>query len=92
MEEYIELKPCPFCGGNAFPTIKRGERYKALFVECEDCGVMLPIYESRLLSYSRDKKKYGETTLSNQIEWHKTEIEEKWNTRIEEGGDFYGLI
>ena len=37
-----ELKPCPFCGGEAF-IHKEGDSY---FVECIDCWVKMPDCDS----------------------------------------------
>ena len=34
MNEEIELKPCPFCGGKAYLEWCKGHLYK---VECEEC-------------------------------------------------------
>lgn len=38
----IELKPCPFCGGNAkldYDThLGHGEKYNVYFVKCKECG------------------------------------------------------
>lgn len=41
MENRTELKPCPFCGGNAKfrSDFCYGRKYH---VECEDCGVKSP--------------------------------------------------
>lgn len=45
----MELKPCPFCGGKAFPGHKisfsaHGERVDEHYVSCIDCGAKGPAY------------------------------------------------
>lgn len=44
-----ELKPCPFCGGEAKCEIQDGEMF--YFVECVDCGNATCgwVYESRAI-------------------------------------------
>lgn len=37
----IELKPCPFCGGEAYyrtPTHLKGTAFDVVAVECKQCG------------------------------------------------------
>ena len=41
MTEEIELKPCPFCGGEAYfrtPQHSRGNTFDIMMVECKRCG------------------------------------------------------
>lgn len=83
VKEELNLKPCPFCGGEAFTTIRRGEQYKALFVECYYCGVLMPIREDKSFSYLRNKDNRDKTTLDILSSTFKREIEEKWNVREE---------
>lgn len=47
----IELKPCPFCGGEAYfrtPYHVKGTAFDAVSVECRKCGASpytLQVYE-----------------------------------------------
>lgn len=39
----IELKPCPFCGGEAYfrtPQKEKGSAMCSVSVECKSCGAM----------------------------------------------------
>ena len=47
----MELKPCPFCGGEAFPRheisfVAHGERVDEHYVSCIDCGAKGPAYDA----------------------------------------------
>ena len=41
MTDETELKPCPFCGGEAYfrtPQHDRGSAFEIMMVECKRCG------------------------------------------------------
>lgn len=76
----LNLKPCPFCGGRAFPIVRKGEKYKAVFVECEDCGANIPIAEHKIYSHMRPA--YGKSITERLVESNIFGIEDSWNTRV----------
>ena len=47
-----ELKPCPFCGGNAeireHTRIAKQKRYTYFRVGCEDCGLRFPKFSETI--------------------------------------------
>ena len=51
MEDDLTLKPCPFCGGEAYyrkPYKQSGTAFVAVSVECKSCGAapyMIMVYE-----------------------------------------------
>ena len=67
-----ELKPCPFCGGEA--SLRRGwgsdppVSYRVAYVKCSNCGIMTKHYTTD--GY------YGE-------KWSDEQIAEVWNRRAE---------
>lgn len=79
----LDLKACPFCGGMAFVIIDRGKQYKAVYVECEDCGARVPIEENRLISYWKSKNKWNETVIDKAVKCYGKAICEAWNRREE---------
>jgi Lar family restriction alleviation protein len=78
-----ELKPCPFCGGRAFVVIDRGQKYKAIFVECEDCGARVPVCERKWLSYWKPSRFY-ESPVERAMDHYGKAINDAWNVRAEE--------
>ena len=81
-----ELKPCPFCGGEAEFRIVSGEEYKALAVVCSDCGATGKKIESRLIAYMRPRPRIGEKTrLDHVIDLYGEDASEAWNRRVENG-------
>lgn len=68
-----ELKPCPFCGGEAYyrtPQHEKGTAFDIMMIECKKCGASpyaVSVYEN---ASDSDKK---------------TVIAEYWNRRAENG-------
>lgn len=72
--ERFYIKPCPFCGGEAF--IEKGvhsrneEGYLYYTITCDNCGASID----------------GEAINSYQVNWTKAKVSvvDKWNRRTEE--------
>ena len=67
----IELKPCPFCGGEAYyrtPTHLKGTAFDVMTVECKQCGAS---------PYAVDVYEYD--TNENK----RNAIAEFWNRRVD---------
>ena len=62
----VELKPCPFCGGEAVIHVNDGVR-----VVCRECGVMT---RSCIDSYSKGKP-FGSAIKSVVNDWNRRENE-----------------
>lgn len=76
------LKPCPFCGGRALPKIVRGEKYKAVCIECEGCGARGPIIENKLITYWKPcAKTEWLSQLDQAIYAHGGKLLDEWNRR-----------
>lgn len=71
----IELKPCPFCGGEA--TIIETKLYlaEAMQIHCKKCSVHTPKKVFNHLRYSEGEEIYVTQTMA--IE----EVTEHWNRR-----------
>lgn len=62
----MELKPCPFCGGEASLSEGRKNSMPHAYVECLECGASSDISEKPVLKYNTDSV---------------DEVIEKWNKR-----------
>ena len=76
--ETVELKRCPFCGGEAFIVNERdGEWYHEWYeVKCADCEAQ--IEDDRYFMCDREEPSEEEM---RQIE---KELAEKWNRRVDD--------
>ena len=88
LQEYYDgklsehLKPCPFCGSRAFPTIVKGEKYKAICIECEECGARSSAIENKLISYWKPcSKNDWESTVAQASRIYAVELLNDWNRR-----------
>lgn len=71
----MELKPCPFCGGEAFTKHKisfpaHGERVDEHYVSCIYCGAKGPAYDA-------------EEDISRSTERTAQKAVDAWNRRAE---------
>lgn len=70
-----DLKPCPFCGGEADFWVRNAleaEDYQALIIDCNDCPANMEEWV-----YKYDKN------FAENFEKKKAEMYEAWNGRIE---------
>jgi Lar family restriction alleviation protein len=51
-DDMVELKPCPFCGGDAISDVTPVKAMEGHSVFCEDCGVAVPKEPSAALAQS----------------------------------------
>lgn len=42
-KDYLNLRECPFCGGNAELSVHRGA---VVFVQCQQCDATFPMFDS----------------------------------------------
>ena len=82
MDKQIELKPCPFCGGNAtvqaeHKSLPFSEEENFYYVCCTNCGCRPFVVSEICLYYKSDY----EIRRKNLIE----KVIEKWNRRVNNG-------
>ena len=71
-----ELKPCPFCGGEADCALSRGRFGWFVNVECEVCGA-----ETKSFSLGAfDEEKWWESLGASKAR-------KAWNRRVERGAE-----
>lgn len=68
-----ELKPCPFCGGEAQLVRKSAVDIaaEAVFVECKKCGAISPIYSIPLNRIPPRAKTDSECFASVRAAWNR---------------------
>lgn len=80
------LKPCPFCGSRAYPIIVKGEKYKAICIECEECGARSAAIENKLISYWKPcAKNDWKSTVEQASKIYAFELLNNWNRRTIDG-------
>lgn len=75
-----KLKPCPFCGGEAYITMQRdSEWYKEWYsVVCGECGS--EIKDVNRFMCDRTRERHWSENLKKEIE---KSLTDKWNRRAE---------
>lgn len=64
MSEQFELKPCPFCGGEATINTWRDERRRLnpAAIKCWDCEVETPVFDRIKQAVEAWNRRAGEET------------------------------
>ena len=61
----MELKPCPFCGGEAYVMTWREERQRInpTIVRCASCEVQTNLYDRKKEAIAAWNRRYGDGSI-----------------------------